>query len=187
MKKINPFKLYATLFGVLIFVVSLGFAIAIHTINYVNSDPNKITYSVDTFKLVSNTPFYDMYDAYEYIMNDKLILMSEKQIYEIEKYKKHYYMKDIGTTQVNAIYNVDYEKLEVSPSSYEHHEKIYNGNLYIKKSLDYPKGIEFTFICENKDLSYTVYLTILDIDNIGLDSYINKIKNYIILVENHNI
>lgn len=187
MIKKTKFKNILLYIGGIIFIVSLGFTIAIHTINYVNTDPYKTTYSVNKFKLTSDIPFYDMYDAYEYIINDKLILMSEKQIYEIEKYKTHYHIKDTGDKQVNALYTIEYEKKQLSDVSYDYHKSAHNGNLYIRKTLDYPAGIEFTFVCDNKDLSYTVYLTILDIENIKLEQYINKIRNYIDLVQNHNI
>ena len=187
MKKINPFKLYACLIGGFLFSILLIVSIIINVVWYSQKQYHRTYNSIDAFKESEVTPFYDMYDAYEYIINDKEILMSDKQLYIIERYYPiQYNMQDVGTTQLNAKYTISYESLEQSPIYYEHDEPIFNGHLYIAATHDYPDGIEFSYVDKNKPLYYVVNLTITNKGDISIDDYIDKVKDYILLTETYN-
>jgi hypothetical protein len=72
MKKINPFKLYACLIGGFFLSLALIVSIMINIIWQVNKLDYHTYSSIDAFKESELTPFYDMYDAYEYIFNNKV-------------------------------------------------------------------------------------------------------------------
>ena len=188
MKKTNPFKLYFCLIGGFFFALAFIVSVLINIIWSVNSQRYHTYNTVDQFKESEITPFYDMYDAYEYIFNDKQILMSEKQQYIIDLvYTGSYDMKDVGPSQVNARYHIQYNETNYGVKHYEYFKPVHAGTLYITKSLDNPKGIEFCYIHDESSLMYyTVYLTILNIDNFDIQDYANKIEDYVLLTEKHN-
>ncbi len=186
MKKINPFKLFACLIGGFFLSLALIVSIMINIIWQVNSLDYHTYTSVDAFKESELTPFYNMYDAYEYIFNDKEILMSDKQHYIIDyHYPNEYFMKDVGSAKVNARYAIQFRSPDGALNYYEHNEPFYMGHLYISRSYDYPNGIEFAYVHESKPLYYTVWLTIIN-DDINIYDYIDKIKDYVLLTEKYN-
>ena len=187
MKKINPFKLYACLIGGFIFTILLIVSIIINVVWQVNKLDYQTYNSINAFKESEVTPFYDMYDAYEYIIHNKEVLMSDKQFYIIDHhYPNEYYMQDLGSTQLNAKYMICYESLHQSPIYYEHDEPVHNGHLYVRITHNQPNGIEFSYVDKSKALYYIVSLTITNIDDISIDDYIDKIKDYITLSEQYN-
>ena len=186
MKKTNPFKFYFLMIGGFFFILSLIIAITISVVWYVNGQKYHTYNSVNDYKESEITPFYDMYDAYEYIFNDKEILMSKKQRYIIEHdYDAFYTMKDVGKAQVNATYLIYYETLSPVALTYDYAEHVHAGMLYIAKSIDTPKGIQFTYVPTGRNMYYTVRLTILN-EEIDIKNYIDKIKDYILLTEKYN-
>jgi hypothetical protein len=127
MKKINPFKLYACLIVGFFLSLALIVSIMINIIWQVNSLDYHTYSSVDAFKESELTPFYNMYDAYEYIFNDKEILMSDKQHYIIDHhYPNEYFMKDVGSAKVNARYSIQFRFPDGALNYYEHNS---NSNL----------------------------------------------------------
>ncbi len=193
MKKTNPFKLYALLIGGFIFLALLIPSIVINIVWQSQKQDYHTYNSVSAYQEHLNVPsydihsgFYDMYDAYEFIINDKEILMSDKQLYIINQhYQTQYEIEDYGKTQLNAKYTIYLESLDQSPIHYEHDEAVYAGHLYVRKT-DFPHGIEFAYVDSNRPIAYSVTLTITEKDDININEYIDKIKDYIILTEKHN-
>ena len=137
----------------------------------------------------SDNNIYNLDEGLGLYLNTEIIneLSYKDLLVECDFYTGSYDMKDVGPSQVNARYHIQYNETNYGVEHYEYFKPVHAGTLYITKSLDNPKGIEFCYIHDESSLMYyTVYLTILNIDSFDIQDYANKIEDYVLLTEKHN-
>ena len=189
MKKTNPFKFYSIIVGSFIFFLILVIAIIGSIVNYNNSKEPPTYSSIRELRNHVDLPYYDMYDIYEYLNNDKNILLSEKQDYQIVYFEnaKTVSIIDYGIpAKINAMYGIQYKKTGyIEKESYTYYHDNDNSELYIKFYDDEPKNINLLWVSHYRDWSYDI-LVKLDNDISDRDSFINKIIDYVNMVQKLN-
>ena len=130
------------------------------------------------FKEKSTIPYYEMYDAYSYILHDKKELLSQIESLTFRHYKRddNEYWIHMNFIQV-CDYHITYAKNGVSaPNENNLYLAFDNKEVSIEKDINFP-GILINFSSDK--VSYSIHINIENINDIDLKDYQQSIINYI--------
>lgn len=153
----------------------IGFFLILFCIMYPSSIPGKepIVYeTLEDFKEETNIPFYKMYSLYDYLIEDKKVILGEEKdcIIKCQKRSKDSYRIE----EDNHSYSVFYGKKTLDKETI--YKNIGDSEISIRKYEGY-----LCIVYSSKNVTYDIYLDIED-----KREYYSKIEQYIIDVEKLN-
>ena len=183
MKK--PLKnLMVLLLGLIIFV-----CIVVGCLLYANGRSFEAVHykNAREFKEKSTIPYYEIYDAYSYILQNKKELLSQTNLLEIGHYKRDtnwYWIHQPNVDNQICYYHITYAKNGVSAANDNNiYITIDNKEVSIEKDINFP-GILINFSSDK--VSYSIHINIENINEIEIKDYQQSIINYIQDVESLN-